>query len=367
MRLQLFKIPITVHPTYWLFLLYCSLNAKAEPIQMLLVALILTSSLLFHELGHAFAALKFGKTPEITLEAFGGYTSYLGSGLEEKKQFIITLSGPLFTALLIGFSYYLLKSHFFSSYWPNFFCYVSMHLNTYWLIVNLAPLQPLDGGKMTNYLLRKYWGAKGEWFALHLGNLTALAGVSYFFFNGQYAFALIFGYYGLKNFQASRAHTPPRPSSSPFAQLNQAIHLSMEEEFEKAHKIFKKLICSQDEYIRNHALESLAVMLEKQGKEKEAYEILLKKDTPHSSKSYPLFLKLAYSQRHYQTVIQHAGACYELSPSLETALINAKAYANSENQELAQGWLHTARQFEEARQMNWEKILSDPVFAGLAT
>lgn len=154
MQFQLFNIPITIRLSFWPFLLFCSLDAN--PIYMALLAVIFAGSLLIHELGHGLAALKWGASPAITLEAFGGYTSFSRS-IDEKKHFLITLAGPLFTAFLIALAYYLLKSRLFESYWPNVFCYMLMRLNIYWLLINLAPLRPLDGGKMAAYFFQKIW------------------------------------------------------------------------------------------------------------------------------------------------------------------------------------------------------------------
>lgn len=365
MRFSLFNIPVTVQPTFWLFILFTSMNSSTNPKWMLLIAAIFGGSLLIHELGHAFAARKFGRNPEITIEAFGGYTSYSGLDLEEGKSFAITLAGPLFTALLIGIPYYLLNTELFSSYWPKVFCHVLMRLNIYWLCINLAPLQPLDGGKLVNFLLRKYFGERGEVLSLHLGTITAILGVLYFTLHGNYIFAFLFGFYGMQNFQATAAYTRSRRSISPFTLLDQAIRLSAEEEFEKAHIIFKKLIQSKDDYIRNHAIEGLARLLERQGKEKEAYDLFLKGDLAKMQKGNQLFLKLAYTQRQFDTITKHATRCYEIFPSFEIALLNAKAFAQTGNLELAQGWLNTARQFEESHEMDWEKISADPAFSNL--
>lgn len=360
MQFRLFNIPITVRSSFWIFLLLYCFDASSDPGRMILIALIMGGSLLIHELGHAFAARKFGKNPEITIEAFGGYTSYSGFGLDEKKEFAITLAGPLFTALLIVFPYYFLKNHFFASFWPNYFSYVLMKLNFYWLLVNLAPLQPLDGGKMVGYFLRRYFGERGDSLSIYLGNAAALAGIAYFLFQGSYAFAMLFALYGMKNFQAGRLQSRFKEPTSPFTLLNQAINLSAKEEFGEAERIFKKLSRSKDDYIRNLAIENLAILIDRQSRVKEAYDLLLKGDIAKMRKGSELFLKLAYSAKHYETITERANACYQAFPTLEVALINAKAFAQTKHLELARGWLHTAKQFEEAQKIDWENELSDP-------
>ncbi len=170
---------------------------------MFILALVFFSSLLFHEYGHALTAQKFGRTPEITLEGFGGHASYDGRGLSDREHVLITLAGPLFTAVLIGISYYLLRCQIFAGSPVNIFLYYIMQLNMYWLLVNLAPLHPLDGGKISEYFFRKWVGSeRGYRWNLMLGNITALFGICYFLLNNNFMFAYLFMFYGWGNLQA---------------------------------------------------------------------------------------------------------------------------------------------------------------------
>jgi hypothetical protein len=333
-----------------------------DPLKMILMAIIFTSSLFIHEYGHALAAIRFGRKAEITLEALGGYASYPGPRLKDKEQFIVILAGPFFTALLIGVSYYLLHSQIFPTYWPNYFCYWTMKLNTYWLVINLAPLHPLDGGQMAAILFQK-GGPKGEKFGLVLGNITAVIGASYFLFHQSFFFALLFLFFGLKNFQATNAHPLRKKIFSPFSQLNEASRLYMEGEIDLAKKIYSRLSREKDTYIRNLALEGLAQILDHQGKPKEAYRILLKGDITRMHQGKHLFWKLAYSEQEYEKMVVYATEIYRMHPTFETALMNAKACAHMKDIPFALGWLNTARQFDEANNVPWEELISDPIFS----
>ena len=88
-------------------------------------------SILFHQYGHGLTALSFVKNPEIHLVPFGGFTSYRLAGSTEKESFLITLNGPVFTALLAGISYYLLESLAFSNYHLLFSLYYLMKINLF--------------------------------------------------------------------------------------------------------------------------------------------------------------------------------------------------------------------------------------------
>jgi Peptidase family M50. len=183
MNFSFLNIPVVIQPSFWLFLCFFCYNPGSSLTQMAILALVFGFSLLFHEYGHALAAKKMGQSPDITLESVGGYVSYQSRGLSEKQQFIVTFCGPLFTALLIAASYYLLYDDLFSSWAIRYFLYCTMKLNTYWLIVNLAPLSPLDGGKMAEFFLKKIFREeRGRYLSLLLGNIVAVAGVAYFVF-----------------------------------------------------------------------------------------------------------------------------------------------------------------------------------------
>ncbi len=346
MQFRFLDIPVTIQPAFWLFLLFFCFGFGNLP-QMFSLAVILGFSLLFHEYGHALAARKFGRSSEITLEAFGGYASYPGEGLSEGKQFIITLCGPLFTALLIALSYYCLKNQVFAqAYWPNYICYFTMKLNTYWLIVNLAPLQPLDGGKMLRSAMVKYWGGKGDLAALHVGNVVAVIGAIYFLLHQSYVFTLLFVSYGMQNFQACRVHPYRKRTLNAFAQLNEAIRLASEGNVQEARKVFGKLIRSKDPYIENHAVAGLAVLLTQEGQFEEVYRLLSDRDLTQLGDCGFLFYQAAYEVGKYAMVAEHSQQLYQEYPTLQTAVLNANVFARLGDLELSAGWMNTARQFE---------------------
>lgn len=361
MNFRFLNIPINIQPTFWLFLLFFCYGPQRSPLQMLILALVLIVSLLFHEYGHALAAKKFERVPQITLEGFGGYASYDGRELPEKHHFLIILCGPLFTALLIGASYYLLEARVSEIGILNYFLYAMMKLNIYWLIVNLAPLSPLDGGKIAEYLLQKWVGSeKGYRWSLILGNITAITGAVYFLFYESYMFASLFLFYGWKNFQISSEHVKQQPSD--FSLYSQALQDLENGENEKARSIFKKLIKSKDNYIQILSLQSLADLLDREGKSKEAYALLLKVDPERLNTGKWLLCKLAYSEQNYTLVDRLSTEIYDIYPTFDTALLNAKTYSQLKHADYSVGWLNTAFQFEEAKNFAMDDLLADSAF-----
>jgi stage IV sporulation protein FB len=361
MNFTFLNIPVFIQPTFWLFLLIFCFNPQATISQMSLLACVCGLSLLFHEYGHALAAKKLGRDPKITLEDFGGYASYSGYGLTDTHHFVITLCGPLFTGLLIALSYYLLHIRFFTLYEINYFLYCMKELNTYWLIVNLAPLHPLDGGKLTEYLLKKICKEElGHQISLVLGNVVAILGLVYFIFHGNYLFAYLFLFHGWKNFQNTTAYAKKKPTD--FQLYNQALQAIEKEEKEKAKGIFKKLYRSKETSIQIRSSEGLAGLLEGEGKQKEAYELLSKVDPHQLTRGKWLLCKLAYSQKNYSLVGKFAREIYDSHPTFETALLNAKTFSQLSDPDYALGWLNTALQFKTEQTISLDSLLKDPAF-----
>ncbi len=362
MSFKFLNIPVHIQPTFWLLLVFFCFDPNLHPLKMVILGSVLFFSLLFHEYGHALAAKRIGRDPEITLEGLGGYASYDGRGLDEKYHFIITLCGPVFTALLIAISFSLLQSRVATNIYFYYFLLYTMKLNIYWLIVNLAPLNPLDGGKIMEYLFKKWIGIEsGHKFSLILGNITAVVASIYFLFQGSYMFAYIFLFYGFKNYQAYNfEYIRRRPNH--FALYNQALAALENNENEKAQSILEKLAKSKDEYIKILSQQRLAHLFEQEGNVNDAYRILSKIDPERLNTGKCLLCKLAYTQKNYKLIEKHSREIYDLSPTFDIAVLNAKAFAQLKNFEYSIGWLKTALQFPEGNTSVASDILTDQAF-----
>jgi hypothetical protein len=240
-----------------------------------------------------------------------------------------------------------------------------MHLNIYWLIVNLAPLMPLDGGKIAEYLIQKIVkGDRGRQFSLILGNITALLGGAYFLFDGSYMFAYLFLFHGWQNFQVyTSEYVKQKPSA--FSLYNQALHAAKNNEGEKAKAIFKKLSKSEDDYIKIRSLEGLAEILNREGKSKEACAALMKVSPEKLNKGKYLLCKLAFAQGNYKLVEGLSVDIYKINPTFDTAMLNAKTFSLVNNPDHSIAWLKTAFQFDDAKNMNLEELLVDKDFDGI--
>ncbi len=158
LRFGLFGIGITIEPFFWLSALL--LNASAFDSgpgwisDMAAWVLVVLVSVLWHELGHAFAFQWFGYRPSIVLQGFGGFATAPGAAnLPRWKDVIISLAGPMFGLGLFLVPYLLLTlgvippMNELAEGWRLILKYL-LWANLVWSLLNLVPIYPLDGGRI---------------------------------------------------------------------------------------------------------------------------------------------------------------------------------------------------------------------------
>jgi hypothetical protein len=220
------------------------------------------------------------------------------------------------------------------------------------------PLYPFDGGQLLrSILVVKLGEEKGLKTSLIIGNICAILGCSYFFSNQYYFFGALFLFEGFKNLQAYYQSGFTRGKPSNFSLYNDGLRAMENHEMEKAKTIFRKLMKSKDSFIKNVALEGLAVVLDKEGRGKKAYDLLLNADLDSLKRGKCLLCKLAFDEKNYSIIHTYSLEIYNINPSFETALLISRAYACLNQPELAGGWMQTASMFGDAIPLT--KILED--------
>ena len=125
----------------------------------LVAALLFFSSLLLHELGHAYQARREGVEIEgITLWLFGGVARFKGEFPSAGAELRIAIAGPLVT-LVLGSAFVALAV---LARLPETVDGVAAwlgYINLFLLAFNLLPALPLDGGRVLRAAL---WGAKRD-------------------------------------------------------------------------------------------------------------------------------------------------------------------------------------------------------------
>lgn len=175
MRFRFLKVSVSIDLSYWIFLLLVMGSVNGQYREGLLWSSVCTFSILIHEYGHALTALFFDAEPIIVLQAFGGTTCFNTSRITGKQKFLITLAGPLVQGLLTIIAYLLLQFNIFSGYLVKYLLFVTIYINSRWLLLNLIPIVPLDGGWLVRYILKKSFGRKGYLASIIIGLVAAIA------------------------------------------------------------------------------------------------------------------------------------------------------------------------------------------------
>ena len=119
-------------------------------------------SVLFHELGHAFAGRALGLTPSIELYGGGGLTSFTAATrpVSTMGSIGISLAGPI-AGFALGGLVYVLGPYAPAGYATRFVRDM-LWCNIGWGLLNLLPILPLDGGRVVERVLRAITPGRAE-------------------------------------------------------------------------------------------------------------------------------------------------------------------------------------------------------------
>jgi Zn-dependent protease/tetratricopeptide (TPR) repeat protein len=265
MSFRLFGIPVEVQISFWITSVLLGLYGQSDPFVprgaavVIWVAVVFVSVLL-HELGHAFAMMRHGILPEITLYAMGGLTHNRSNvSLRRRDQVIISLAGPFAGFLLGGLVVAAMLL------WPGFvgglspiavyalrsLCWV----NLFWGVINLMPVLPLDGG----HVLEQTLGPRHTQLTAGISTVVGFLVAAGFVYVKSVWGAVMFGYMAFQSYRrftseaAADGERPARParSSKPDpeavpaeidALLRSAEHALAEEELDRAAAIAQRVL-----------------------------------------------------------------------------------------------------------------------------
>ncbi|HEX4070288.1 MAG TPA: site-2 protease family protein [Planctomycetaceae bacterium] len=216
LRFRLFGIPVHVTPWFWAAGVFLAWDLVSERrIDLLALWLFaLFVSILVHEYGHAFCAELFGCYPEIYLYHFGGLAVFQpNSRFSTWRSIIVSFAGPFAGFLLFGVI--LVVAMFVASsdwlrhldpQWQDrvgFFILQMEYINLSWGLVNLLPVLPLDGGRISESLLIRFRRRDGQRLAILISAIVAGAVAAVFAtrLHDNYA-AMFFAIMCITNIQA---------------------------------------------------------------------------------------------------------------------------------------------------------------------
>ena len=203
LRLRVAGTPVLLE---WTFLVWSAVIGFAFGDLTLAVAwvLIVTVSILVHELGHAAALRSWGVPSRIVLHVMGGVTTHEAKLPTRWSRIAVSLAGPAAGMVLLG-----LPAVLIDSAWPaptpwDDVLYLVVWVNLGWALVNLLPVLPLDGGHVAHELLDAGTRGRGELPARWLSVVTAAAAGAWALTNGFVFGAVFAGFFVLDNIQAIR-------------------------------------------------------------------------------------------------------------------------------------------------------------------
>jgi Zn-dependent protease/CBS domain-containing protein len=190
---NLFGIPFYINPSWFLVLAlvtwtysgglaaqFPGLPAGVPLILGLVTALLLFSSVLAHELGHSFVALRQGVgVNSITLFLFGGLASLDRESETPAEAFWVAIAGPLVSLMLaglLGITGYVTAVSGPLAAILGLLTYINLAL----ALFNLIPGLPLDGGNILKALVWKITGNpyKGVKFASRMGQIVGWGAIA---------------------------------------------------------------------------------------------------------------------------------------------------------------------------------------------
>jgi len=202
----LLRTLVKVRYTFFLTSFLLGLRNRSVPTLLVWVAVVF-SAILLHELGHALAARFYGQSPQISLHAMGGTTSWAWvDELKWSQRIVISAAGPGIGFVAGGLLYlgsllaplnepYLLRVAQYDFFW----------ITLAWGLFNLLPLLPFDGGQILGETLERRLGAdQGRLWTRRVSCATGFIGLAAGLLLNQLWAGLLCGLFALDNLQRMR-------------------------------------------------------------------------------------------------------------------------------------------------------------------
>jgi stage IV sporulation protein FB len=340
------KIPISIHPTFWLVSALIGFLYSGHLIGTVIWIGIIFVSVLFHEMGHALTALAFGLRPRIELVAMGGLTYHEGDKLSGWKRFFIVFNGPLFGFILFLIATACVQLSFIQNTQIASIIALVQVVNLFWTLINLIPVLPLDGGQLLRVVLESFFGVKGFRYTLIIGAVISLCISLFSFINQQFfigALFFLFAFQGYDSFRKSRFMSEPDQKESIKASLLKAEGLLAAGNKAEAQTAFEMLRKEAKQgLIYNMATQYLAFLENENGNTLRTYQLLKEVRSDLAPDALCLLHRVSFEEKDYKLAKEIASETFQYHPTVDTALRNAYIHGILNEPDAAIGWLDTA-------------------------
>jgi stage IV sporulation protein FB len=217
LNFRIFGIDVRVHPMFWF--VTAILGSGFERLGIAYLAswiVVVFFSVLIHELGHVLMGRMFGSFGHIVLYGFGGLA--IGSSNLDRRwqRNLVYVAGPVAQFMLLGVALAVLficlanRAEMSKLAWTLLTQLI--WVNSFWPILNLLPIWPLDGGRISRETFEWLMPERGTATSLivsmivaaglAINSLLALKGVGIFpSLLGDMYLGLFFALFAVNNFQ----------------------------------------------------------------------------------------------------------------------------------------------------------------------
>ena len=240
LHFRVLGIPVRIHPLFWLVILVFRLRDAPGEIAIWMIAVVV--SVVIHELGHALTQRHFGGRPRIVLYSLGGLAICEDCDRSSRAQILISLAGPAagfaFALLLLvllrvmgqGVALEVANRVIYQVgnvegatgirllgvgiYWQELVNSNAqrmvgnlLFINILWGLVNLLPIYPLDGGRISREVCQIGNPRGGIINSLRISVFASVAMMVLSLFAWQSFFtAIMFGYLAYSSYQTLEAY-----------------------------------------------------------------------------------------------------------------------------------------------------------------
>lgn len=340
------KIPIIIHPFFWIIALILGWINTFSLVGMLIWLVVIFVSLMVHEFGHALTAVAFGQKAHIELMALGGLTFHDGKKLKLWQDFIVVLMGPLAGFVLFGITFFIRGAISPASVYLYYMFTVFVYVNLFWSIVNLLPVMPLDGGQLLRIIMESIFGFRGLKITLIIGIVLGVLLGLFFFLSGAFLIGAIFLLLAFESFASWKyfRHMEPQDKSESLQELfRSANQAELSGDNGRAVELYESIKNKAHKgLIFVQASEKLGFLYHQANQMQQAYEALKPIKNQISIEARVLLHRLAYDLGDYALTEELGSKCFQDIRSYQIACLNALACANLSKARAAVGWLECA-------------------------
>jgi Zn-dependent protease len=203
---RVFGFPVSIHGSFLIIVLFFGLSGGGGVPSAVTWLVVVTVSVIAHELGHAAVAAPVGGDPHIDLYGMAGLTRWNPSRAGRGRRVAVSLAGPgagVLLGLLVFATFAVLQPP--EGGWLGNVLGDAIFVNVFWGLVNLLPMLPLDGGQVAYALMPGREDGtrlrRAAYLSIGVGVAVALALVA----GGQPILAAFVVFFGAGNVQTLQA------------------------------------------------------------------------------------------------------------------------------------------------------------------